>query len=599
LNLWLQLVIGLMAETQEPHLPSMAKFIAKKITTIALSSWVMLRSSARKLIFLVAYFVLGARHGLPSPQDTAPRSSPYVPLDSWVYPALRRLAALGYITGQVTDTAPWTRAECRRQTDEAASHETFNLTYFVQRDSDQDVHSLIADLEAEFPAEEPTTELRLATIYTRLLGIGGTPLHESYHFGQTLVNDDGRPYGSGLSNDTGFSAYGTASRFSFYVRAEAQAAPGRSAYSSAVQQFIAGADENPISSSAIAKTNNFQTLEMYAGVQLGPENITFGKQSLWWGPGEDSAFAFSNNAAPIWMFRFDQTKPLILPGPLRYLGKIHTQFVFGELSGHSWPPHPYMNAQKVTFDLTDDFELGFTRSTFFGGVGHPLTWHSFLESMFSVTSPNGAGRGAPTPTALDPGDRHSGFDFRWHLPGLRRRVTLYSDSYSDDEPSPIDAPRRSAWGPGIYFTQLPKLKHLDLRVESYSTWLFRKDYGGLFIYWNDAYHDAYTNDGNIIGSWVGRDGRALVATSRYWLSGNTFVEGQYKQIKTGSQFLPGGGTQTDFSINGQVAYKQQWIFGVWLQAERYDIPLLGSPQYDVAAWLQVTFAPRDWAIHRK
>jgi hypothetical protein len=334
-------------------------------------------------------------------------------------------------------------------------------------------------------------------------------------------------------------------------------------------------------------------------VQLGPENITFGKQSLWWGPGESSAFSFSNNAAPVWMLRFDQTKPLILPGPLRHLGKIHTQFVFGELSGHSWPPHPYLNAQKITLDLTDDFELGFTRSAFFGGAGHPLTLHSFLASMFSINSPDGIGNGGPTASAVDPGDRHSGFDFRWRLPGLRNYVTLYSDSYADDEPNPIDAPRRSAWGPGIYFTKIPKIRHLDLRVESYSTWLYRKDYGGLFIYWNNNYHDAYTNNGNLMGSWVGRDARALVSTSRYWLSGNTFVEGQYKQIKTGNQFLPGGGTQTDVSVNGQLAYKKDWLIGVWLQAERYNVPVLGSPRYDIAGWLQFTYTPRDWSVHKR
>jgi hypothetical protein len=92
---------------------------------------------------------------------------------------------------------------------------------------------------------------------------------------------------------------------------EAQEAPGRPAYSSAVEQFIASADVNSVVSSAIAKANRFQTLEMYVGVQLGSENITFGQQALWWGPGESSAFAFSNNAAPFYMLRFNQTKPLV------------------------------------------------------------------------------------------------------------------------------------------------------------------------------------------------------------------------------------------------------------------------------------------------
>ena len=575
------------------------KLRSEKSADVALSLLLIGISSVRKLVVLSFAVALWARPTLAVSNEAASHGSPYVPVDSWVYPALRRLAALGYITGQVADTAPWTRAECRRQTIEAVSRETFKRTYYVPGSEDADVHSLIADLRSEFAEEEPATELRIATLYTRVLGIGGTPLRDSYHFGQTLVNDNGRPYGSGATDNTGFSAYATASRFSFYVRAEAQAAPGRPAYSSAVQQFIAGADNNPVTPSAIAKTNNFQTLEMYAGVQLGPENITFGKQSLWWGPGQDSAFAFSNNAAPIWMVRFDQSKPLVLPGPLRYLGKIRTQFIFGELSGHSWPPHPYVNAQKITFDLTDNFELGFTRSAFFGGAGHPLTWHSFFNSMFSLSSPGVGPSNAPVASALDPGDRHSGFDFRWRLPGLREYVTLYSDSYADDDPNPLDAPRRAAWGPGIYFTKIPKLRHVDLRFESYSTWLFRKDYGGEFIYWNGDYHDAYTNQGNVIGSWVGRDARALVATSRYWFSGKNFVEAQYKQIKTGSEFVFGGGTQTDVSLNSQFAYKQQWLIGVWAQAERYYIPLLGSPQHDLAAWLQITFTPRDWAIQKK
>ena len=435
-----------------------------------------------------------------------------------------------------------------------------------------------------------------------MLAIGGTPLRDGYHFGQTLANDDGRPYGNGFTNNTGFSAYATASRFSFYIRAEGQEAPGRNAYSSAVQQFIAAADGNPITSSTIAKTNRFQTLEMYAGVQLGPENITFGKQSLWWGPGESSAFSFSTIATPVWMLRFDQTKPLILPGPLRYLGKIRTQLVFGELSGHSWPPHPYVNARKS--DIRSDRQL---RSRV-----HPfcfLRWRRSSRSpcgipswnrCFLVNSPGvRPTNGSTGPSAVDPGDRHSGFDFRWRVPGLRNYVTLYSDSYADDEPNPIDAPHRSAWGPGIDFTKIPRIRHLDLRVESYSTWLYRKDYGGSFIYWNDDYHDAYTNNGNLLGSWVGRDARALVSTSRYWFSGNTFVEGQYKQIKTGSQFLPGGGTQTDVSVNGQLAYKKDWLISVWLQAERYNIPVFGPAQHDIAGWLQVTYVPRDWSLHKK
>jgi len=45
--------------------------------------------------------------------------SPYVPLDSWIYPALDRLAALGLIDSSFAGMRPWTRRECARLLNEA------------------------------------------------------------------------------------------------------------------------------------------------------------------------------------------------------------------------------------------------------------------------------------------------------------------------------------------------------------------------------------------------------------------------------------------------------------------------------------------------
>ena len=41
-------------------------------------------------------------------------ASTYVPLDSWVYPAFDRLAALGYVQTDFVGLRPWTRMECAR-----------------------------------------------------------------------------------------------------------------------------------------------------------------------------------------------------------------------------------------------------------------------------------------------------------------------------------------------------------------------------------------------------------------------------------------------------------------------------------------------------
>lgn len=519
--------------------------------------------------------------------------STFVPLDSWVYPALRRLAALGYIPDQTSDLAPWTRIECTHQVAEAG--DLVNESSLAQTDSPvlEEALRLLADLQNEFPedAAERDKAVTLESVYTRLTGIGSTPLADSYHFGQTVSNDFGRRYQKGINNVTGFSGYGHSGVLFAYLRGEYQYAPGRDAYDFKLRRFIAGTDENPVlPGNPIASTNRFDALEAYVGAQIGFENVSFGKESLWWGPGEASAFSFSNNAEPFYMLNFTQSRPIVLPSLLKHLGKIRTQFIFGELSGHHWPARPLVNAQKVTLDLTENFELGFTRSSFWGGVGHPITKRSFYESLFSTASSGTYRYGDHT----DPGDRHSGFDFRWRIPKLRRYVSIYSDSYADDDPNPLANPRRSAWGPGIYISHLPHASKLDLRFETYSTLLYSGDKGGNFIYWNNQYHDAYTNTGNVLGSWVGRDARAYVGSAGYWLSARSRIQGEYRQIKQSAVYLPGGGTQTDGSVFVQWGLTPELLINGSFQYERYDIPVLSRLVHnDALASIQITYTPKN------
>ena len=518
----------------------------------------------------------------------------YVPLDSWIYPAFRRLAALGYVPDADTLVAPWTRQECLSFVEEAADFASRRSSKTGFGAANNEALRLLSDLRAEFENDtESATEARVESVYARVTQIGGLPLQDSYHFGQTLENDFGRPFGEGTSTDVGFSGYGTAGRFSGYLRTEFQSAPGTPPYPQGVQNVISALDGIPGKPDrGMPGSPRFDPLEMYIGANFHPFNVTIGKQSIWWGPGQSSAFHFSDNAEPIYALRISQSSPVLLPGPFRWLGRIRTEFVLGRLSGHEFPVGPFINAQKITLQLTENLEVGFTRSAIFAGAGHPLTTGGFLQSLFSASSSGGSAFGS----ANDPGDRRCGFDFRWRVPMLRRYVTVYSDSLADDEPSPLANPKRAAWGPGVYITQLPGLKKLDLRFETYSTWLYRQDEGGRFIYWNTQYRDAYTNDGFLIGSWVGRDARAYAVSSTYWQSGATTLTASYRQTKTGSKFLPGGGTQTDVALDAKVRLRPNLILGVSMQAERYLIPVLGGATNNIAASVGLTYRPTEWAV---
>ena len=72
--------------------------------------------------------------------------SPYVPLDSWIYPALDRLAGLGLIDSAFSGMRPWTRRECMRQLNEAEEKG-------VDAGENTEAGKLVEALEREFRPE--------------------------------------------------------------------------------------------------------------------------------------------------------------------------------------------------------------------------------------------------------------------------------------------------------------------------------------------------------------------------------------------------------------------------------------------------------------
>jgi membrane-associated phospholipid phosphatase len=86
-------------------------------------------------------------------EDADPDSmgSTNVPMDSWVYPTLERLAAMGLIPGQSVAIRPWTRQECLRQLAEAESlsglQDSFGPGLVAE------ANRLMADLRNEFETE--------------------------------------------------------------------------------------------------------------------------------------------------------------------------------------------------------------------------------------------------------------------------------------------------------------------------------------------------------------------------------------------------------------------------------------------------------------
>jgi membrane-associated phospholipid phosphatase len=519
----------------------------------------------------------------PRERTPAPAGTVYVPLESWIYGSLERLAAMGLIPSQTSGLRPWTRAECRRQMAEA------DTMLESARAVPKEPRELLSALHREFGGSEASDEgIVLESVYVRNGVIAGPVLNDSFHFGQTWSNDSGRPFGRGWNSYEGFTARAQSGRFFAYVQGEYQHAPGAEPTSFAVRQTISQLDSVPLQAAGSGDaTNRFRTLDTYVGARLGDLQISVGKQSMWWGPTYDAPLSFSNNAEPTKNLKASLVDPIRLPGVFRHLGEIRGEFVIGKLGGQAYTWRPWFNAQKLSFKLTENLELGFTRWSIFWGVGHPITAGTFLRNFTSTNSPlvNGVGRS-------DPGDRKGGFDFRYRVPGLRRWITLYTDSYCDDDPSPLAAPRRAAINPGIHFTQIPGIPRLDVRVEAPSTKPLGWDMGGNYNYVNSQYLSGNSNYGQLLGNSVGRDGRAVEAVSAYKFSARNKVEAQYRQSKASSHFLAGGGTQTDAALKTSTEIADRWHLDATIQYERFWIPLLGGRARNRSAVVQFTWEPR-------
>ena len=131
---------------------------------------------------------------------------------------------VGRIQSAYVGLRPWTRLECARLLQEAEeqSGNRFRPAAGWRRRS---------RAGEEFAAEthrldgSPNQGVSLDSVYARTTSIAGTPLRDGYHFGQSIVNDYGRPYAAGFNAIAGFTAHAEAGPLSVSVQEEYQRAP--------------------------------------------------------------------------------------------------------------------------------------------------------------------------------------------------------------------------------------------------------------------------------------------------------------------------------------------------------------------------------------
>ncbi len=550
---------------------------------------------------------------LPAPRDTihfAPyeplksiegMSSTYIPLDSWIYPAVMRLYGMGFVDTVFVGLRPWTRLSVAHMLDASADRITGSTN-----DEAIDIYTALErDLQPDMriPLDQKFGRVGLDSVYERVMGIGGPALRDSFHLGQTDINDFGRPYASGFNNYSGFSARAHYGMFSAYFRGEYQHAPSWEGYPLNVAETLATIDDfatftsvplpgnTTIPLGPVSSVNNLTVLEGYVSAHIVGHEVSFGKMDNWYGPATGGGMAWSNNAENVWSFRINRVEPLYIPYISRIAGLIRYDFFVGPLKGHNDPVSPWTHAEKISFKPTPNFEFGFQRTVIWGGIGHqPVTFGTFWHSFYSISDTHGSEKFSRN----DPGARFSSVDFSWRLPYLTKWLTLYSDSEVHDDVFPITAPRHAAIRPGLYLSHFPGVPKLDLRAEAVST----DPDTGLSTGGQDQYievvqRNGYTSNGLLMGDWIGRENKGGQAWLTYHLSPREWLQVSYRSDKAAKDFIPGGTTQTDFSFDVVKRLTPDVEMKANVQYERWLIPFYkAGQQSNTSTTFQLTWYPR-------
>ncbi len=525
--------------------------------------------------------------------------SVFIPVDNWIYPELVRLYELGYADTLSLGLRPWTRR--------SVLHVLEKSQAAILNGDSEEAKGIFAALVDELDTERETGHAArpivygTESVYTRLMGISGTPLRDSFHLGQTLVNDYGRPYEHGFNSLAGFSTIAEAGRFSLYVRAEYEHAPSATGYSLALANQLSlgdnigpyaapNAPQATIPAGPIAAQNPFRIVEANLSYHLLSHEISFGKSDAWLGPAAGASMAWSNNAEDIYSFRINRIEPLRIPLLSRITGPFRYDFFYGSLKGHTYPNSPYVHSESLSFQPTGNLQIGFQRTIIFGGKDHaPVTLHTFLKGFFSTSGTSAAVKYSRD----DPGARFSSFNLSYRLPYIRHYATFYVDSNVHDDLSPIDAPRRAAFRTGIDLSQLPGLPKLELRVEAVSTdpQITQSQQGG-FFYVETIQRQGYTNKGFLLGDWIGREAKGGQAWLTYHIAPKEWIQLEYLNKKIPNDFV-GGTTQNQFKASVVKRFHQDIELNASVQYEAWKAPIyLTTRQSDTTAAFQVTWFPK-------
>lgn len=439
--------------------------------------------------------------GARSMLSVAWTSSINVPLDHWSYRAIESLAGFGLIDTLVYGTKPFTREEMARLVVEASGKVkglkpnqkdvAEDIIFRLKKEFEDEVNGLNGEKGLVPPTfVKPIHEASFSFVYVEGKPIEFLPKDQKKGAanidateGTPLVrNNEGIRYWDGQNYGLMLSGYANLfNRFSFYVEP----------YFSLRGDF----GETWEGDASLHKA--------YIKTYLGPVEIEFGRDTLWWGQGNQGSLVFTNNAAPMDMLKFSTPHPVLLPWIFSRIGLIKASTFLSRLESRTEVSYFYLWGGRLNVKPFPWLELGVAGGMQFNGEGVPkLEWGDLLPFIRIQT----IGKGGPDKT-----NQILGFDARITIPFLRN-TQIYAEYGGEDSGGTI---KPGPQGPefivgdnaliaGIFIPRVTDDGKTQFRLEWMQNTFIQDITPGIwYTHW--TYLSGWTNDRMIMGHPAGGD----------------------------------------------------------------------------------------------
>ena len=285
--------------------------------------------------------------------------------------------------------------------------------------------------------------------------------------------------------------------------------------------------------------SDFHIERSYAAYALGNWALYGGYVQHWWGPGQDSALLFSNNARPIPQIGVKRLLPTPIDLPvLRWLGPVKFDAFLGILTEErerSGFDNPALIGFRAAFQPAQGLEIGLNRGLQLCGEDRPCGAGTIFDALFPFGDADNTG------TFDEPGNQLGGFDISYRFMAGDVAANVYTEWEAEDEAGlfvldrfvrlfgatasgPLGA-EGATWNANVEYTDTLARGYFDE-----AAFLEGVVFPGI-AYNNFIYSDGFTYRGEVLGASIGSDSDLLTLRGSVTDARNRRAYAAFRQVE--------------------------------------------------------------------